>query len=212
MAHFCHQALHPRELKGGRGAEPRDHATHLGRLMAAHPGPSRQEPPPRPPGARSAPVGAPRRLPTAPPGEGAARQPAPSWKARPGALRQARPPIPRVLVRPSRGSPGLSFLTCELDLGAGGARQGALLPFCIAGCGGAGVREGIPEERIPEASGLAARHNPRRSKSCRRPRAQTPLYTLLPQDKELADWPASPRRPLCIKNYSGCLWKVERKL
>ena len=57
------------------------------------------------------------------------------------------------------------------------------------------MREGISDERIPKASGLAARYSPRRSKSCRSPRAQTPLYTLLPQDKELADWPTPPDAP-----------------
>ena len=109
--------------------------------------------------------------------------------------------FPGCSLGPSRDAPGLSFLTCELDLGAGGAGRGVLLPFCIADCGGAGVREGISDERIPEASGLAARHSPRRSKSCRSPRAQTPLYTLLPQDKELADWPTPPRRPLCTQAH-----------
>lgn len=54
-------------------SEPRDDATDLGRLMAAHPGPSRRAPPPRPPGARSARSGPHAASPTAPPSEGAAR-------------------------------------------------------------------------------------------------------------------------------------------
>lgn len=186
----------------GEGAAPRDHATHLGRLMTAHPGPSRRAPPPRPPGARSAPVRAPRRLPHRPAGRG--RSPGRQSRARRpgrGPSSRLRHQFPGCSLGPSRDAPGLSFLTCELDLGAGGAGRGVLLPFCIADCGGAGVREGISDERIPEASGLAARHSPRRSKSCRSPRAQTPLYTLLPQDKELADWPTPPRRPLCTQAH-----------
>lgn len=170
--------------------------------MTAHPGPSRRAPPPRPPGARSASVRAPSRLPHRPAGRG--RSPGRQSRAgRPGRGPSARlrHQFPGCSLGPSRDAPGLSFLTCELDLGAGGAGRGVLLPFCIADCGGVGVREGISDERIPEASGLAARHSPRRSKSCRSPRAQTPLYTLLPQDKELADWPTPPRRPLCTQAH-----------
>lgn len=106
--------------KGGLGAEPRDHATHLGRLMTAHPGPSRGAPRPRPPGARSARVRAPRRLPQRPAGRG--RSPAVSAElegpAR-GAWAGVRHQIPGCPDRPSRDSPGLSFLTCKLGLGVG---------------------------------------------------------------------------------------------
>lgn len=101
-------------IKGGRGAEPRDYATHLGRLMTAHPGPSCGAPWPRPPpGARSARVRAPRRLPHRPAGRG--RSPAVS-----AGLKGPRHQLPGCPDRPSRDSPGLSFLTCKLGLGVGG--------------------------------------------------------------------------------------------
>lgn len=164
--------------------------------MTAHPGPSLRAPPPRPPGARSAPVRAPRRLPHRPAGRGRSpanraelggpgRGPSPGSAANsPGA--RAGPP----------GTPLACTLTCEPGLGAGGGGRSALLPFSTSGQWRGWVGGGRNlEERIRRGPGLVARHDTH-SKSCRRPRAQTPSKNPSPLKTE--NWPPSqclPRKP-----------------
>lgn len=140
--------------------------------------------------------------PPPPPPRRAGRSPGRQSRAgRPG--REKGPPprlrhqFPGCSLGPSRGCPWPQFPHLRARFGGGGAERDVLLPFCIADCGGVGGCRGrdFRQKRIPEASGLAARHSPRRSKSCRSPRAPDPLYTLLPQDKELADWPTPPPTP-----------------
>lgn len=171
--------------------------------MTAHPGPSLRAPPPRPPGARSAPVRAPRRLPHRPAGRG--RSPAnsaelggPARGPRPGSAANS----PGAPAGPP-GTPLACFLTCDTGLGAGGGGRSALLPFGTGGLLRGWVGEGILEERIRKGPGLATRHNTH-SKSCRRPRAQTPSKYLLPKDKELAAGPVPPPKPpICTPPFPG---------
>lgn len=111
-------------MKGGREAEPRDHPTHLGRLMTAHPDPSRGVRRERAP-LRSGPHAA---SPTAPPGEGAARLSALSWEAWPGASARLGHQLPGCPGRPSWESPASVSSPASCGWGQGRADEALCCP------------------------------------------------------------------------------------